>query len=239
MPLKPQQRSRTAGSRRGNRTLFREARFAHALYVLGTIFRSAKRRHDIRQIRDAQRTIELTQPIWVVFNRFLEELQRLVVVLFGDPVGNCQPTQVVVVCVEVSCGLSFGPLISACSNLGVIAPATPAATLSCRSKISASAPSKRAPEIRSRRCVDQLTANAQAVARLAHASLEDIAHPQFAPDLLYVHGAAFVGKARIARDHEQVPEAPQGLDDVFHDAVREVFLIGVIAHVLEGQHGNR
>src|SRR4029434_9301610 len=37
------------------------------------------------------------------------------------------------------------------------------------------------PEMHTRRGIDELSGDAQAVARLAHATFQDIAHPQFAP----------------------------------------------------------
>ena len=59
------------------------------------------------------------------------------------------------------------------------------------------------PEMRVSRRVDQLRGNAHASARSAHRAFEDIAHAQFAADLLYVDGLAFVRQARIAGDHEE------------------------------------
>src|SRR5271169_2701728 len=58
MSLKRQQRTSAAGSCRDDRTLFRENRFAHALYVPGAIFWPTKWRHDISRIRDARPGIE-------------------------------------------------------------------------------------------------------------------------------------------------------------------------------------
>src|SRR5262245_18527744 len=43
----------------------------------------------------------------------------------------------------------------------------------------------------------------------------------------------------MSGDNKQVPKPRQGGDDVFREAVSEVFLIRVAAHILEGQHGNR
>jgi len=75
--------------------------------------------------------------------------------------------------------------------------------------------------------------------RLADAAFHHVTHAQFAADLLDVRRAPFVSEARIARDHEQPAHVTQCGDDVLDDAVREVLLLRVIAHVLEGQHGDR
>jgi hypothetical protein len=42
-----------------------------------------------------------------------------------------------------------------------------------------------------------------------------------------------------ARDHEQRLEARQGGDDVFDQAVGKIFLRGIVAHIVERQHGDR
>ena len=78
------------------------------------------------------------------------------------------------------------------------------------SKTSSSAPSKRSAQ----RCaplvsVDQLAGDAHAVAGLAHAAFEHVAHAKLAADLPDVERLALVGEARIAGDDEQRLEARQ------------------------------
>ena len=58
------------------------------------------------------------------------------------------------------------------------------------------------PEMGAGRGIDQLTGDAEPVARLADAALEHIAHAQFPRDLADVDGAALVGEGGIARDDE-------------------------------------
>ena len=106
--------------------------------------------------------------------------------------------------------------------------------------MSSNPPSKRSAQ----RCapvagIDELPGDAHSVPGLAHAAFEHIAHAQFAPDLLHIDGPALVGEARIARDHEQPAHARQGGDDLLDHAVGEIFLLGIAAHVLERQDGNR
>ena len=95
------------------------------------------------------------------------------------------------------------------------------------------------PQMRPGGGIDQLSGDAHPVRGLAHAAFQHVAHAQLAADLLYVHRAALVGEARIARDHEQPANARQRGDDVLHHAVGEVLLFGVAAQVLEGQDGDR
>jgi hypothetical protein len=53
------------------------------------------------------------------------------------------------------------------------------------------------PEVHACGSIDQLTGNAHLAPRFAHASFEDIAHPELTPNLLHVHGATFVGEAHV------------------------------------------
>src|SRR5207302_1638404 len=50
--------------------------------------------------------------------------------------------------------------------------------------------------------LDKLRRDADPTAGLAQSAFEDIAHPQFAPDLFHIHGTTLVGEAGIARDNE-------------------------------------
>ena len=81
--------------------------------------------------------------------------------------------------------------------------------------------------------------DAQPAAGLAQAAFEDVAHAQFAAGLLHVDRAALVGEGRVAGDDEQPFDPRQAGDDVLDDAVDEIFLLGVAAHVLKRQHGDR
>ena len=86
--------------------------------------------------------------------------------------------------------------------------------------------------------VDQLAGDPHPIARPADAALEDVAHAELAADLLDVDGFALVGKGAVASDDEQRLEARQRSDNVLHDAVGEIFLVGIATHVLERQHGD-
>jgi hypothetical protein len=84
--------------------------------------------------------------------------------------------------------------------------------------------------------LDQLRSDTDAVAGFAQAAFEHIAHTQLTADLLHIDRLAFVGEARITGDDEQRRIARQCGDHVLGDAVSEVFLLRVAAHILERQH---
>src|SRR5215207_1089849 len=89
------------------------------------------------------------------------------------------------------------------------------------------------PQVGTGRGIDELARNAHAVARLTYAAFENVAHPELASHLFYVDGPALVGEARIAGDHEQLPETRQRGDDLFHYTVGEIFLLRIPAHILK------
>src|SRR5436190_17789524 len=87
--------------------------------------------------------------------------------------------------------------------------------------------------------IDQLGGNPNPVATLAYRAFQHIAHAQFAADPLYVDRLALVGEARIASDHEQPADAGKRSDDLLDDAVGEIFLLRVAAHILKRQYRDR
>ena len=95
------------------------------------------------------------------------------------------------------------------------------------------------PEMRARGGVDQVRRYPHPVRRLAHAAFQDVAHAELAPDLLHVHGAALVGEARVAGDHEQPAHPRQRGDDLLDHPVGEVLVFRVAAEVLKRQRGDR
>ena len=74
---------------------------------------------------------------------------------------------------------------------------------------------------------------------LADTAFEHEAHAKIAPDLLHLDRPALVGKRRVARDHEQARDLREIGDQVFGDAVAEIVLLDIAAHVHERQHGDR
>ncbi|MEI9888514.1 MAG: hypothetical protein WDN08_18840 [Rhizomicrobium sp.] len=87
--------------------------------------------------------------------------------------------------------------------------------------------------------VDELRRDAHAVARLAHAAFEHMAHFQLARDLEDIDMPALEGEGGVACDDRQRRDLAEVGDDVLADAVGEVFLLGVAAHIGEGQDADR
>src|SRR3954470_22522005 len=93
--------------------------------------------------------------------------------------------------------------------------------------------------MRARRRLNELSPYPDAPTRFSYASFEHVADAEFAPNLLDVDRLTLVGEARISRDDEQGFETRQGGNNVFHDAIGEVFLFRISAHVLKRQYCDR
>ena len=94
------------------------------------------------------------------------------------------------------------------------------------------------PEMAAGGDVVELRGDADAVAVLADAALDDIAHAELFRDLTQMNRAALVDEARVACDHEQPSQPREAGDDVFGDPIGEVFVLGVAAHVGKGEDGD-
>ena len=94
------------------------------------------------------------------------------------------------------------------------------------------------PHVVPRGGVDELGGDPHAIAGLANAALQDVAHAQLAAHLRGLDRPALVREDGVARDHEQPGELGEARDEVFGDPVAEVLLPRVAAHVFEGQHGD-
>ena len=91
------------------------------------------------------------------------------------------------------------------------------------------------PEVSAGGGVDQLRDDAHLIAGFLHTAFQHVAHAQFFPDVLHVGGFAFVGEGGVTRDDKQVGNAGEVTGEHFGDAVAEVVLLGVFAHVVKGQ----
>jgi hypothetical protein len=89
------------------------------------------------------------------------------------------------------------------------------------------------------RGVDQLSCNPHPSAGTADTALENVTDAEFARDLGDIDSRALVSESRAARDHKEGAIVRQRRDDVLDDAVGEIFLLRVAAHVLERQDCNR
>src|SRR6185295_19243942 len=81
--------------------------------------------------------------------------------------------------------------------------------------------------------VDELTGDADALAGLAHAPLEQKSYSEFLRRLLHPDRLALVGENGIAGDNAKPGDLGQVSDNVLGEAIREILLLGVAAHVVE------
>src|SRR5215831_4775022 len=86
------------------------------------------------------------------------------------------------------------------------------------------------PNVRTRFGIDELAANAHAIARFSNAAFEYVAHSQFAGNLPHIDGTTLVSKTRITGDHEQPLQARNCRRDLFDNAADEIVLLGVAGH---------
>ena len=84
--------------------------------------------------------------------------------------------------------------------------------------------------------VDQLGRDAQPVAGFAHGALEDVRDVQLAGNLRQLNVLALVRKRGAAGGHLQRRDLGEEVQQLFGQAVGEIFLILRLAHVHEGQH---
>ena len=94
------------------------------------------------------------------------------------------------------------------------------------------------PQVIAGRGIQKLRRHAHSVACLAHAALDDILDTEFAPHVLDLWRLALVVERGIAGDDNHRAEARELGDHVLADAIGEILLLGVSAHVDERQHGD-
>jgi len=87
--------------------------------------------------------------------------------------------------------------------------------------------------------VNELRADPHAVACFAHAALEDRRHVELLRHGRDVHFRALEAERRGSRRHAQAANLRQHVEQLFRQAVGEVFVGHVVTHVDEGQNGNR
>src|SRR5216683_723625 len=87
--------------------------------------------------------------------------------------------------------------------------------------------------------IHQLGGDAHLAVGLAYAALQHVRHSQLAAYVLDFCRFTLVGEGRGAGDYEQVRKSGERGGQVVGDAVAEIFLVSVAAHVGEGQDRNR
>ncbi len=83
--------------------------------------------------------------------------------------------------------------------------------------------------------VDQLRRDPHLLLRSLHSPFQHIAHTHLPTHILDLHRLAFVGERRIARDDKETGDLGEVAGQDFGQAVTEVVLAGIAAHVVEGQ----
>jgi hypothetical protein len=91
--------------------------------------------------------------------------------------------------------------------------------------------------VTSRSRVDEPGRNPDPIDGAADTALEDVAHAQVSAGLPGI-GTVRVRRTRAVSDDENGPYARQPRNDVVDNALGEVTLIGIAAHIPERQHGN-
>ena len=86
------------------------------------------------------------------------------------------------------------------------------------------------------RGVDQLRGDPHLLVGFLHTAFQHVAHAHLLPHVLHLHRLAFVGEGRVAGDDKEAGDPGEVAGEHFGDAVAEVLLLGVFAHVDEGQH---
>ena len=94
------------------------------------------------------------------------------------------------------------------------------------------------PQLIAVRRVDELRGDAHARARLAHAALEHVPHLQALRDLADLDRLALERERGRARGDVKSFDLGQRVDDLFGEAVAEVLVLGIGAHVRERQDGD-
>ncbi|ANY83542.1 hypothetical protein BB934_35360 (plasmid) [Microvirga ossetica] len=91
------------------------------------------------------------------------------------------------------------------------------------------------PEMTAISAVDKLRGDAHARADFPDTAFQYKVDPEILAHLLRLHRFALVGEGCVACDNEQAGDLRQVGDKVFGDPVTEILLLGVAAHVVEGQ----
>ena len=87
--------------------------------------------------------------------------------------------------------------------------------------------------------IDELRDHPHAVAGLADAAFDLIAHREIAGDLSGACGLALVGEDSVPRHHGQRGKPTQRVDDVLRQSIREILTSRIVALVQERENGDR
>ena len=94
------------------------------------------------------------------------------------------------------------------------------------------------PKVIAVRGIDELCRDANSITDFADTALQHVAHTQLDADFLHVLVAALVIEGGRSRGNMQLRDARQFVQQLFRQAVTEVLVAVVSAHVDEWEHGN-
>ena len=83
--------------------------------------------------------------------------------------------------------------------------------------------------------INQLRRDPYLVFGLTYAAFQHVPHAHLPTDVLYLDGFALVRERRVAGDDKEAGDAGEVAGEVFSDAVAEIVLFRIVAHVGEGQ----
>src|SRR5438874_8215591 len=87
--------------------------------------------------------------------------------------------------------------------------------------------------------MDELSGHPNARPGFPHASFQNKVDPEVLRDLLHLDRFALVSKDGVSGDDEQTRHLGEVRDDVFGNAVAEIFLLRIAAHINKGKNGDR
>src|SRR4029078_4137319 len=95
------------------------------------------------------------------------------------------------------------------------------------------------PKVTARACIDQLSGDSKCPADFAHTTLDNMTDAQMSADIDCGTGAGSPVECGVAGKHRYRLETGEVGDDIFGDAVRQILLLRIAAHICERQNRNR
>src|SRR5262249_5382773 len=92
------------------------------------------------------------------------------------------------------------------------------------------------PEVRIAGCLNEVDADADCVASLLHATLENVRYAKLLRDLGKIGWLALIALRRSARDHFQIRDLSQPRQDLLLDTVCKISICFVFTQVFKRKH---
>lgn len=170
----------------------------------------------------------------------IQQVQGFVGVGRRVRIGERQRLQKEVICVEAAGPLAARPLDLGASQRGFErADDAFGQTILQVENVLGSALEFVRPDMGRILALDKLGRDPKPVRGPANASFQHVADPKLRGDPSYIERLALVGKARVACDGEETRDLRQACNEVFHEPVGKIVLLGAPAHIRERQHRER